>query len=321
MLRAKQLSCPNTNCLNVEPQYFIELEFRGEITCTKCGRVVHDKLPNMDEEKITYAESDKNYARTQQVDTYIDELNTSVSRRIKGSYAESDDVLVRQSKTQDSKKKSLLQAKASIAQFCEVLNVLDRVREKAKGIFKELLDQSKRKPKGANSDCMILAILYLALKQDGCARDFNDLARATKETDASKEIKRNYSKLLKGLPQRALQPSATQSSGGNNVPHELVNRYCLKLNFPKWLITIAADVAKNATPLLEGKYPSTVASASILIACQKVGYPTNEQAIAAATGSLQPSTILKSYRVLQPHSDELMPSDYLDLLPAEYKKK
>jgi transcription initiation factor TFIIB len=308
MLKAKLLSCPNKNCLNNDSAYFVDDENRGEITCRKCGRVVHDKLPNMDEEKITYAESDQNYARTQAVDDYIGEMNTSVSRRIKGSYTESNDVLIRQTKTQDSRKKSLLQAMALIGQFCEVLSIPDRVKDKSKGIFKELIEKTKRKPKGANSDCMILAILYLALKEDGCSRDFSDLARATQDADAPKEIKRNYGKLIKSLPPRS------GVSVGTGVAHDLVNRYALRLKLPKWLATIATDVAKNATPKLEGKYPSSVASASIMLACVASNYPVTEQEIATATGSLQPSTILKSYRIIQPFMNELLPSDFNELV-------
>lgn len=315
MLKAKLLTCPNNNCLNSESSQFVDDEHRGEIICRKCGRVVHDRLPNMDEEKITYAESDQNYARTQQTDEYIGEFNTSVSRRVKGSYTESDEILVRQAKTQDSKKKSLLQAKTTINQFCEQLSIQDRVKEKAKNIFKELIEKSKRKPKGANSDCMVLAILYLALKEDGCARDFTDLARATKEVDGAKEIKKCYGKLLKNLPPRS------GVSVGTGVAHDLVNRYALKLKLPKWLITIATDVAKNATPKLEGKFPSSVASASILLACTAAKHKINEQDIAAATASLQPSTILKSYRILVPYMDELLPPDFEELLGEREKGK
>jgi len=155
---------------------------------------------------------------------------------------------------------------------------------------------------------MILAILYLALKEDGCSRDFTDLARATKEVDGAKEIKKCYGKLLKSLPPRS------GVSVGTGVAHDLVNRYALKLNLPKWLITIATDVAKNATPKLEGKFPSSVASASILIACQAAKHNINENDIAAATASLQPSTILKSYRILLPYMDELLPSDFEELM-------
>jgi transcription initiation factor TFIIIB Brf1 subunit/transcription initiation factor TFIIB len=262
----------------------------------------------MDEEKITYAESDQNYARTQQTDEYTNDFSTGVSRRIKGSYTDSDVTLVRQTQTQDPKKKSLLQAKTSINQFSELLSIPDRVKEKAKGIFKELIEKCKRKPKGANSDCMILAILYLALKEDGCSRDFTDLARATKEVDGAKEIKKCYSKLLKSLPPRS------GVSVGTGVAHDLVNRYALKLNLPKWLITIATDVAKNATPILEGKFPASVASASIYLACTAAKHKINENDIAAATASLQPSTILKSYRILLPHMNDLLPADFEALL-------
>jgi len=227
--------------------------------------------------------------------------------RKKGSVTESDDVLVRQTKTQDSKKKSLIAAKQSIAQFCEMLSIPERVAEKSKGIFKDLVEKPKRKPKGSNSDCMILAIIYLALKEDGCSRDFNDLARATKESDATKQIKQCYGKLLKLLPPRS------GVTVGVGVAHDLVNRYCLKLDLPKWLITVAADVAKNATPRLEGKYPSSVASASILIACTAAGYKITDTEIAAATASLQPSTITKSFRLLVPFTQELLPSDFNEL--------
>jgi len=72
---------------------------------------------NEAEEKITYAESDQNYARTSAVDNYTENMGTTMA---------GDDPLARLTKAQDPKTKALLEAKKSINHYAGVLNLNDK---------------------------------------------------------------------------------------------------------------------------------------------------------------------------------------------------
>lgn len=261
---------------------------------------------NEGEEKITYAESDKNHSRTSQVSEYIDGLGTTVHEA--GVTDASGKAIIRGTKAQDPKTKSLLQAKTSIQTFCEKLGIPDRLAQKAKTIFKDYLESSKRKPKGANSDSMILAILYMALKEDGASRDFPDLAQASKEGgDAAGQIKKSYAKLRKALPNREGAVGTTAS--------DFVSRFCADLGFPESLKTIAIEVARKASAELEGKFPSSVAAASILYAADQARYPLTAQDIAKATGTVAAPTIKNAYKTLcEKRREDLLPSDFEELV-------
>jgi transcription initiation factor TFIIIB Brf1 subunit/transcription initiation factor TFIIB len=306
-------------------RFFRRDDERGEVTCTLCGRVAEDKMLNEAEEKITYAESDENHARTQQVSEYMDDLSTTVMDPGMGQMGTEAGygtaVLVRQTKAQDPKTKSLLAAKTSITAFCETLDIAEITRQKARSIFKGYLDASKRKPKNANSDSMILAILYMALKEEGFSRDFADLAQVSKaegdNQSRASQIKKAYGKLKKALPDREGVIGKTAS--------DLVSRFCVNLNFPENLKTVAIEVAKNASPLLEGKYPSSVAAASILYAAEAANYALTSQEVAKAIGSLKASTIKSAHKTLTEKASGgvvLLPSDFNELVkvPTRVKK-
>lgn len=85
--------------------------------CRLCGRVAISSLMNEAEEKITYAESDQNYARTSAVDNYTENMGTTMA---------GDDPLARLTKAQDPKVKALLEAKKSINHYAGILNLPDK---------------------------------------------------------------------------------------------------------------------------------------------------------------------------------------------------
>eukprot|EP01126_Amoeba_proteus_P030016 TRINITY_DN2970_c0_g1_i4.p1 TRINITY_DN2970_c0_g1~~TRINITY_DN2970_c0_g1_i4.p1 ORF type:complete len:182 (-),score=36.65 TRINITY_DN2970_c0_g1_i4:348-893(-) len=178
----------------------------------------------------------------------------------------------------------------------------------AQNIFKDYLTggvepggTKKSKPKGANSDAMILAILYLASKNTDAPAELKHISNST--GIANRSIRTCTNKLLKALPQYHA------TSGG---ACELVSRYGAQLNIPPSLITISQDVAKGASSHLEGKFPSTVASASILLSAEAIGYKIRAEDIAKVAG-LTPTTVNNATKELKPHTTALLPKDWKDL--------
>lgn len=257
-LTCKNLRCPTFS--NPALTKFRECPDRGDITCTRCGRVAEDKIFLHEEEHRSFAEEGESKARTSAVSDYFEDLSTTVAPTTFNPHSEKptqSQVNPRRLQTVDAKTKALLQAKDTLAEFCAKLNIPSGVEEKARFIFKEYIAPSKRKPTGANSDSMTLAILYMALKEAGFSRSFNELASVSRDLEPIKSLKNAYSKLLKVVPQK--------KSALGTTPSDLVARYAVNVGLPETLKTIAVDVAAKASFLLTGRQPATVAAASLLL--------------------------------------------------------
>jgi len=272
---------------------FILDEARGEIVCRHCGRVAISKIQNESEEKITYAESDVNHARTSAVDNYTENMGTTIA---------GDDPMSRLTKAQDPKTKALLEAKKSITHYGGVLNMTDITLSAAQQIFKDYLGTSNHKPKGANADHTILGILYLAARGTEAPAEIKHLSSAT--GIPTKSIRAAINKLMKAVPK--------YNQNGSSAA-DLIVRYGKQLQLPQNLISISEDVAKGASSYLEGKYPATVAAASILLVADCAQHPIKAEAVAKAA-SITSSTVLAAFKDIQPHREKLLPSDWKRLI-------
>jgi len=246
-------------------------------------------VENEAEEKITYAESEVNHARTFAVDNYTENMGTTIA---------GDDPMARLTKAQDPKTRALLQAKNSFAHFVGVLQLSEKTQHQAQAMFKEYIGLTKSKPKGANSDATILAILFLAAKHTEAPAEIKDIAQQTNVEE--KALRSSITKLLKALPEYQ-----APSSGAA----DLIVRYCKKLNVPAWFVTIAETVAKNASQHLEGKKTSTVAAASIMLTSECAGY-TVKLEDAAKAASMTAQTISNALKDIRPYAQQLLPSDW-----------
>jgi len=287
---ARRLVCRNANCMS-EYRFVLD-EARGEIVCTACGKVAEDAIENEAEEKITYAESEVNHARTFAFDNYTENMGTTIA---------GDDHLSRMTKAQDPKTKALLQAKNSIGHFSGVLLLGEKTQHRAQEIFKEYINLTKNKPKGANSEATILAVLFLAAKHTEAPAEIKHIAQQTNVEE--KQLRPAINKLLKALPEYQAPSSGAQ---------DLIVRYGRGLGVPQWFITVAETVAKNASQHLEGKKTSTVAAASIVLTSELTGHLVKVEE-AAKVASLTPQTISNALKEIRVYGKEMLPSDWEQL--------
>jgi len=87
---------------------------------------------------------------------------------------------------------------------------------------------------------------------------------------------------------------------------DLVLRICSKLQLPDTVICLAQQIAKNVASRLEGKSPSSIAAASILMAVRHKGITGCTETEIASWATISPSTVKNIYKDIEGMKDEIM---------------
>jgi len=124
-------------------------------------------------------------------------------------------------------------------------------------------------------------------------RTFREISKETGVNE--KDIRNMYTKLTKIIPKTGKVTTAV-------APADLILRFCSKLNLSQSLISEAQEIARIATPHLEGKNPNSIAAASILMATKTTDLSRMAKDIAKAA-SITPATVLKIHAEIAAHKD------------------
>eukprot|EP00029_Vermamoeba_vermiformis_P011580 TRINITY_DN6401_c0_g1_i1.p1 TRINITY_DN6401_c0_g1~~TRINITY_DN6401_c0_g1_i1.p1 ORF type:complete len:313 (-),score=68.79 TRINITY_DN6401_c0_g1_i1:198-1136(-) len=282
---AGMLECPV--CRN--SSQFVEDPAKGDIVCANCGVVMSERVIDEGREWRNFSDSDKDRSRAEGVDEFINELTTDISR---SPNATGD--LARMSKVQnrialDSNARNLVSAFEKIGHYAEVMKLPNNIRNKAKSLYKQFEEKRSKTMRGTKKEAIIAAVLYMACKEELVPRTFKELAKETGIKE--KDIRKFYRNLAALLPKTVNTAQAVS-------PVDLVNRFCSKLKLPHEIVTAACAVADKATPQLEGKSPSSIAAASILMVTKLSDQKRWEKDIAEAA-SISPTTIRNVYKEMQ----------------------
>jgi len=163
--------------------------------------------------------------------------------------------------------------------------------------IKTLRPKKKRKIRGSNSDAFIVAVLYIACKENGLSRTFKELARETGIKEL--EVRRMYQALTKHLGTACGRATPV-------APHDLVIRICSHLKLHPSVMSLGQQIAKNVASRLEGKSPSSIAAASILMAVKQENVSDCTEREIATAASISPSTVKNIYKEMEPMKDELI---------------
>jgi transcription initiation factor TFIIB len=297
MDRPGWLICTNTNC-RAEKGFREDIK-TGDIVCTLCGRVAQEKMIDMGSEWRNFGDGGENKSRAEGVDDINDKLTTNIQT---SKQAERNNAAMSKLHQQISgnEQKALTQASTKIAEFGAQMNLPNTVLKSAKKIYKDFETKKKRKIRGSNSDPFIVAVLYIACKENGLSRTFKELAR---ETDIKEiEVRRMYQALTKHLGNGCGRATPV-------APHDLVIRICSLLNLKQNVIYLAQQIAKNVASRLEGKSPSSIAAASILMAVKHEGVSECTEREIASAASISPSTVKNIYKDMEGMKDEIMPKE------------
>jgi transcription initiation factor TFIIB len=297
MDRPGWLICSNTNC-RAEKGFREDIK-TGDIICTLCGRVAHEKMIDLGSEWRNFGGDGggENKSRAESVDDINDKLSTNIQISKQADRTNAAMSKLHQ-QISGNEQKSLTQASTKIAEFGAQMNLPNTVMKSAKKIYKDFETKKKGKIRGSNSDPFIVAVIYIACKENSLSRTFKDLAR---ETDIKEiEIRRMYKALTKHLG---------NGCGSRSIPvapQDLVIRICSMLNLKEKVIYLAQQIAKNAASRLEGKSPSSIAAASILMAVKHEGVSECTEREIASAASISSSTVKNIYKEMESMKDEIM---------------
>jgi transcription initiation factor TFIIB len=252
---------------------------------------------DMGSEWRNFDSEDGDKARAERVDDTTEETQTVIAPT-KGQERYNDSISKIQKQITGSEQKAMSAAAGKISEFGERMNLPQTVMKSAKRIYRDFeTAKKKRKVKGSNTDAFIVAVIYIACKENGLSRTFKELARDTDNKEL--EVRRMYQKLTKQLGSNARTTRV--------APHDLVIRFCSHLQLQPSVMYLAQQIAKNGTSRFEGKAPSSIAAASILMAVKHGNVPSQctETEIAKAA-SISPATVKHIYKEMEAISNELM---------------
>lgn len=289
MASVKPPECPD--CAGIE---FAEDHKSGDVICTRCGTVFDSRIIDPGQEWRDFSDSDKDASRVGKVNPYVKDLSTTIGPMfVDGQKSKMPKWQARMLNNTD---RNIISAFERLEHLASLLNLNENIKSKAKEIYKEF-EEKRTKSTRYKKDPIIVSVLAMACKEENVPRSFKELARET--NFAEKDIRKEYKNLTDLLGRVATRTSAP----------DLVSRFCSKLKLEYKVEHDAIGVATRAGEFVEGKSPSSIAAASILIVSKLANAKRHEKEIAEAA-TISATTIRNVYKELLPFQDKILPEHY-----------
>jgi len=292
--------CERDSCLN--GLLITDLE-TGEILCSSCGRVLIDKIEDLEFEHHTFSKEE--YLKRSRTGTkislakYDQGLPTvigTVNRDASGKFL-SGDIKSRFHRLRilDLRSKS----KSSNAYLIRSFLVLDAVKaklaipeavvEKAAYMFRKTLT---KKLWAGRDHAMMLASLYAACRETNTPRTLQEIAIAG---NVKKRVLVRYYRILTDILDLKLRLYD---------PSEFVTRICNNLGLRERTCRLAMDILlRHNGKIFYGRHPMSLAAAAVYIACMINAEKKSQTEIANVSG-ISSVTLRGVYMLLKPLIDK-----------------
>ncbi|CAO1613986.1 unnamed protein product [Sympodiomycopsis kandeliae] len=313
--RDVRLICPE--CQD-DPPNLTEEYSSGDLVCADCGLVVGDKIVDTRSEWRTFANEDGDdpsrvgQASNPILDGLTESLETRISSRDGGtglSFA-LQRAANRSGGNGSNNHRHILDGFDSIQNKVERMSLPKSAGEAAKQLFRRVQDE--RIMRGKRNEAIIAAVLFVACKQSGNPRTFNEVAKVTgvgkrQIADCFKELQATFDLGQSDVLRPGMNSNGT--GGGITVTSavNLVNRFCNLLGLEQAVVRSTEEIAEviREKGILDGRSPVTVAAACIYLSTTIWGVARSTKRIAEATG-VSPVTIKSSYRDLLKFKDQVL---------------
>jgi len=269
---------------------FVEDTKSGDIVCRNCGLVLEEKVMDLGADWRNF-DSDKDKSHAGVVSTIFDSLATQIAVEAGGKNSRLN--AAQKSIAMESSERAISEVVSKINEMGTRLGFTEDILKRARQAYKTFHESKQRTIRGSKGDPIVCALLYLACKEEGVPRTFREIAKETGVNE--KEIRNMYTKLTKQLPKSGKITTAV-------APADLILRFCSKLQLAQSVISDAQDIARQATPHLEGKNPNSIAAAAILMATKTSDLSRMAKEIAKAA-SITPATVLKIHAEMVANKD------------------
>jgi len=230
--------CKNPTCRATKG--FVEDAKTGDLVCRNCGRVLEEKQIDQGADWRNFDDNkDKSHATVS--NNLIESMSTHIAEE-KGSGSRLS--VAQRSIAMESSERAILEVSSKINEIGARLGFTEDILKRARHAYKTFYESKQRTIRGSKGEPIVCALLYLACKEEGVPRTFKELSKESGVNE--KEIRNMYTKLAKILPKTTGVTTAV-------APSDLILRFCSKLNLPQSVVTDAQDIARLATPNLEGR--------------------------------------------------------------------
>lgn len=213
----------------------------------------------------------------------------------------------------ESLDRTLNKAHAVLRDAMKALGLSDSVYGRCCEIIKHL--ESMEQLRNRTNYSWILAVVYMACRQERAGRTITELVRAQPSVKEA-EVARNYWKLDKLLAGTTVRdgPSISASMASDNY----VVRYCSKLGItPAERIAEHVSVQANRFGLSSGRSPNLIAAASIFLVAHLINLPNKPTLEAVAdVAQVKLSGLRSAYSAIRQPIERILPSE----LPFDVKE-
>lgn len=321
-----RLKCPDCK---EDPPNLIEED--SSTVCASCGVVLADRIVSMESEWRTFSNDDgKNADDPSRVGEAANELlngnqlETAISWAGNGGRIARDLQRAQNRQLENKSNKALQGAYMDIDQKCDAYGIQHNVKNTAKTYYKST--QDAKAFKGKNVDVVIAGCIFLACRQCGVGRSFNEIFSMT--SVPKKEIGRVYKQLEKFLYQHSesrtnaivdgggiANPNTIYKSSTATKPKELCSRFCNNLGLGFKVISmsqkLAEKITEGAVTNLSGRSPLSIVSACIYFASHLAGQGKSAKEI-SKVAKVSDGTIRTAYKLMLPDKDTLVEKDWLE---------
>jgi transcription initiation factor TFIIB len=287
--------CPECNGTHLTRAYD-----RGELVCENCGLVLDENLIDQGQEWRAFdSEQMKKRARTGSPMTYTIHdkgLSTEIGWKNKDAYGKSIPYknrlqfyrlrrLQRRTRISNAAERNLVTALGELDRITSAMDLPRYVREMAAMIYRKAMN--KNMIKGRSIEDFVAATVYLACRQSGIPRTFDEIASFS--GGRKKYIGRAYRVIVRGLELKIPPP----------CPEDYISRFCNKLGLNSKVQAKVAEILRDASDkdLTSGKGPVGITAAAIYVAAIICNKNRTQKEIAEVTGVTE-VTIRHRYREL-----------------------
>ncbi|HYV52675.1 MAG TPA: TFIIB-type zinc ribbon-containing protein [Candidatus Eisenbacteria bacterium] len=259
----------------------------GEVVCSKCGRVLSDKLLETGQEWRTFAADETDTrARTGMPESLARHdmgLSTIIGRADRDASGNKLDPAMRirmnrlatwdiRSQFHTPKDRSLSQAFFQLDVLKDKLGLSDGIVEKTAYIYRKAL--SNNLTRGRTISGVLSAAVYIACREMGAHRTLDDIAMAcnVKRKELSRNFRILHSRLDLKIPQQD--------------PMKCIAKVANKVKLSEKTKRKAAEIMSNVMKeeISAGKDPMGMAASVLYLSCIKSGEAVSQMSIARAAG-------------------------------------
>ncbi|CAF2431892.1 unnamed protein product [Rotaria sp. Silwood2] len=285
----------------------------GDMICSQCGLVVGERMIDVSAEWREFGDesNSKDRSRVGGAQSLLYDYDNFITTISTGTGAGALNELGQQKYSKktsqiSSADKALRNGHDAIRAMATRMHLAKKIIDRALIIYKQCYE--KKCLRGYSSETPIASCIYSACRQEGSPRTMKEICDISMVS--VKELGRCFSKMKRSLS----NPAAIQSIDIKN----LVPRFCnqLQLEQENLIRKTAIHIVERANEVcnIQGRAPSSIASAAIYMACLAASEQITKKDIQKPTG-VSEGVIRNVYRIMLPHAANLFPADFVFKCP------